>query len=68
MFLFLLCQVVTYHGLEGLTNALVKHFDNLGLPQLNDGDLALLDDAIVLLNPPVAQVRVVEADTFTVSN
>lgn len=59
-------QVATYSNLEELTCALRKHFGDLGLPQLNDGDLALLDDAIAILNPSVTQVRVVEVDTFTV--
>lgn len=73
-------QVVEYHGItrgegeplgEGLPHlcdALELHFSgDLDLPRIQDEDLVLLDKAISLLNPPMAQLRVVEATTFTVS-
>lgn len=40
----------------------------MGLPRLRTEDLALLDKAISLLNPPEAQVRVVEVTTFQVKH
>lgn len=39
----------------------------LVVPNLQQADLGLLDNAITLLTPPVAQVRVMEVDTFMVS-
>ena len=38
----------------------------LGMPHLEDTDLKLLDEAISILTPPEAHVRVVEVDTFMV--
>lgn len=38
----------------------------VGMPHLEERDLKLLDEAISILNPPEAHVRVVEVDTFTV--
>lgn len=38
----------------------------LGMPHLEDADLKLLDEAISILNPPEAHVRVVEVETFMV--
>ncbi|CAM9531122.1 unnamed protein product [Ectocarpus sp. 12 AP-2014] len=37
------------------------------MPHLEERDLKLLDEAISILNPPEAHVRVVEVDTFTES-
>lgn len=39
---------------------------NLGLPYIEKNDLCLLDEAIAMLNPPEAQVRVIEVETFMV--
>eukprot|EP00903_Cladosiphon_okamuranus_P008292 g7979.t1 len=36
----------------------------VGMPHLEDADVKLLDEAISILNPPEAHVRVVEVDTF----
>lgn len=38
----------------------------VGMPHLEDADLKLLDEAISILNPPEAHVRVVEVETFLV--
>lgn len=38
----------------------------MGLPYLEDNDLYLLDEAIAILNPPEAQVRVIEVETYMV--
>lgn len=39
---------------------------NLGLPYIEKNDLCLLDEAIAMLSPPEAQVRVFEVETFMV--
>ncbi|CAM9116254.1 unnamed protein product [Scytosiphon promiscuus] len=39
----------------------------VGMPHLEERALKLLDEAISILNPPEAHVRVVEVDTFTES-
>lgn len=58
---------VVYGGIPRLRDALKVNFsEELGLPVIQETDLGLLDDAISLLNPPQAQFRVVEVDTFTV--
>ena len=63
----IILQDVTFDGPAALGNELYLHFGtNLGLPYIEENDLCLLDEAIAMLNPPEAQVRVIEVETFLV--
>lgn len=58
---------VTYDGHVHLGEELWQRVgQRLGMPHINEEDLKLLDEAISILNPPEAHVRVVEVDTFMV--
>lgn len=58
---------VEYEGAIDLGEELWQRVGRpLGMPHLEDTDVKLLDEAISILNPPEAHVRVVEVDTFMV--
>lgn len=58
---------MTYDGHVHLGEELWQRVGRpLGMPHLEDRDLELLDEAISILNPPEAHLRVVEVDTFMV--
>lgn len=58
---------MTFDGPIALGDKLWDHFSaHLGLPYIEKNDLSLLDEAIAMLNPPEAQVRVIEVETFLV--
>lgn len=58
---------ITYGSLSVLRETLSMHFgEEVGLPNLHQSELCLLDEAIKQLKPPVVRVRVVEVDTFMV--
>ena len=63
----MILQEVAFDGPTDLGDRLWLHFGaNLGLPYIEQNDLCLLDEAIAMLNPPEAQVRVIEVETFMV--
>ena len=58
---------MTFDGPTDLGDKLWDHFTTeLGLPYIEKNDLCLLDEAIAMLNPPEAQLRVIEVETFLV--
>ncbi|CAM9316365.1 unnamed protein product [Laminaria digitata] len=58
-------EVVAFDGPVALGDKLGEHFGtHLGLPNIETNDLCLLDEAIAMLNPPEAQIRVIEVETF----
>lgn len=64
-----LSQEATFDGPAALGEKLWRHFGaNLGLPCLENDDLCLLDEAIAILSPPEAQLRVIEVETYMVRN
>lgn len=59
--------MVSYEGHFHLGDELWKTVGKpVGMPHLEEKALKLLDEAISILSPPEAHVRVVEVDTFTV--
>ena len=63
----ILPQEVAFDGPTTLGDKLWMNFGaDLGLPYIEKGDLCLLDEAIAMLNPPEAQVRVIEVETVLV--
>lgn len=65
---FFPAQEIAYGSLSNLKDVMRLYFGKeLGVPNLQEKDLGHLDDAIMLLTPPVAQVHLVEVDTFMVS-